>query len=403
MDSLLVCPPPMSSELGPDDLARYSRQLILPGFGADAQRALKKARVLVVGAGGLGCPAVQYLATAGIGALTLLTSGHITIVDNDCVERSNLARQVLHTDARIGMNKAASMAQAVSLLNPHTHVDAIQAPFTPANAYELCQAHDVVLDCTDRVMMRYLVSDAGVLADIPIVSGAAQGYDGQLVVLHRDLGEGRRGPCYRCLFPQSPRPEHTQSCDDGGVLGCVTGLIGTWQALETIQLLTGLGDRTPSMLFLSPLSRPSVRCVRVRGSQAQCRACGRAPDRITSLEQEDYETFCGLHHRELHVPSVDVDDVHRPDVLVVDVRPLHEYGITALPHSLHMAWDTIRRDVEGARTAIAQAARGRDVLVVCRRGNDSRAAVHLLDMPRCQNVRGGLRAYADKHPDFPMY
>jgi len=157
------------------------------------------------------------------------------------------------------------------------------------------------------------------------------------------------------------------------------------------------------MLFLSPLSLPSVRCVRVRGSQTQCRACGRAPDRITSLEQEDYETFCGLHHRELHVPSVDVDDVHRPDVLVVDVRPLHEYVITALPHSLHMAWDTIRRDVQGARTAIAQAAQGRDVLVVCRRGNDSRAAVHLLDMPRCQNVRGGLRAYADKHPDFPMY
>ena len=118
-------------------------------------------------------------------------------------------------------------------LNPYVRVNVVREAFCPANALALAEAHDVILDCTDRVMTRYLVSDAGVLARKPIVSGAAQGYEGQLVVLHRDLGDGQRGPCYRCLFPQSPRPEHTQSCDDGGVLGCVTGIVGTWPVSYT--------------------------------------------------------------------------------------------------------------------------------------------------------------------------
>lgn len=287
------------------------------------------------------------------------------------------------------------------------HVEPIDESFSPANAYELAKAHDIVLDCTDRVMTRYLVSDAGVLAGKPIVSGAAQGYEGQIVVLHRDLGNGERGPCYRCLFPQSPRPEHTQSCDDGGVLGCITGLIGTWQALEAIKVLTGIGERTPTMLFVTPLAWPIVRCMRVRKRQARtCRACGDpdVPHKLINLGTEDYVSFCGLHPPTSDdVPSVDVDALHDPNVLVVDVRSAHEYGITALPESMHMPLSVIQQDCAGAREAVSRAARGRDVLVVCRRGNDSRTAVRLLDMPLCKNVRGGLRAYAEKHTQFPMY
>ncbi|KOS14912.1 molybdenum cofactor biosynthetic protein [Malassezia pachydermatis] len=321
----------MSDDQGLDAraLARYSRQLILPGFGAPAQRALQNARVLVVGAGGLGCPAVQYLAAAGVGT--------ITVVDADHVEASNLSRQILHSDARVGMNKAQSIAQAISTLNPFVTVRAVEAQFGPENAVSLVEAHDLVLDCTDNVLTRYLISDAGVLADKPILSGAAQGYEGQLITLHQSLGGEQRGPCYRCLFPQSPRPEHTQSCDDGGILGCVTGLVGTWQAMEAIKVLTGLGDKTPNMLFFTPMSIPQVRSVRVR------------------------------------------------------------------PRQVHLPWDTIRRDSTAAKATIMDAADGRDILMLCRRGNDSREATRLLQLPHCFNVRGGLRSYATVDTSFPMY
>lgn len=185
-------------------------------------------------------------------------------------------------------------------------------------------------------MTRYLVSDVGVLTGRPVVSGAAQGYDGQLIVLHRELGDGRRGPCFRCLFPKSPRPEHTQSCDDGGILGAVTGLVGTWQALETIKLLTGLGDATPCMLLFSPLSMPPVRVARVRSRQASCRSCGDAsvPHRITSAMDEDYTAFCGLQHPVAEVPSVEVSALCNTDALIVDVRPPQEYELARLPDSL---------------------------------------------------------------------
>ena len=320
------------------ELARYSRQLILPHFGSQAQLELKHARVLVIGAGGLGCPAVQYLASAGVGMCIPLTTGWITVMDADAVETSNLSRQVLHTDERVGTNKAASIAAAITLLQPHVHVEAVACALRADNAFMYAQRHDVILDCTDNVMTRYLISDAGVLAGKPVVSGAAQGYEGQLMVLHRPLADGRRGPCYRCLFPEAPRPEHTQSCDDGGVLGCVTGIVGTWQALETIKLLTGLGDTTPNLLFFTPMDTQAVRCVRVRPRQTRtCRACGDAdqvPNKIVHLPDEDYVSFCASAVAPIHVPSIDVNHVQGTDALIVDVRPSHEFAITSLPHSL---------------------------------------------------------------------
>lgn len=265
-------------------------------------------------------------------------SGWITVMDADLVETSNLSRQVLHTDQRVGMNKAASIAAAVALLQPYVHVEAVACTLRADNALTFVEQHDVILDCTDNVMTRYLISDAGVLAGKPVVSGAAQGYEGQLIVLHRPLPDGRRGPCYRCLFPEAPRPEHTQSCDDGGVLGCVTGIVGTWQALETIKLLTGLGDATPNLLFFTPMDTTAARCVRVRPRQARtCRACGdmdQVPNKITHLPDEDYATFCASHQAPLCVPSVDVSCVPHTEALVVDVRPAHEFAITSLPHSM---------------------------------------------------------------------
>lgn len=295
---------------------RYGRQMILPDFGLGGQLRLKQAKVLIVGAGGLGCPALQYLAAAGV--------GHITIVDADVVETSNLARQILHTDSRVGMPKAQSAATAARQLNPHIDIVPLCESLSAENAQALVGAHDVVLDCTDNVLTRYLISDAAVLCGKQVVSGAAQGFSGQLVVLHKKLSrESRepiaRGPCYRCLYPRAPRPEDVTDCEDGGVLGGVTGLVGTMQALETVKLLARIGDAAEEdefdtdarnaidaaplyMTLINPLDPVPYRSVKLRPRRAAtCRSCGDGDlllaaglSRIRDLQSEDYVSFCGL-------------------------------------------------------------------------------------------------------------
>lgn len=285
---------------------------------------------------------------------------------------------------------------------------------TAENARSMIERHDLVLDCTDNVMTRYLVSDASVLAGKQVVSGAAQGYEGQLVVLHKDCGDVR-GPCYRCLFPQAPRPEHTQSCDDGGVLGVITGLIGTLQAIAAIQVLTGLGEiKEPMMLFANPFGVTPFRTVRVRPRQLKrCRACGDpafVSDRVTDLTREDYTSFCQLTPPpQFSVRSEDVGVLHtrklpEGEALVVDVRPEHEYALTSVASSHNIPIDTLRRDV---RSAVSSLPASQPVLVLCRSGNDSREAVHLLQTAEPSrafvNVTGGLRAFARENPSFKMY
>jgi len=341
------------------------------------------------------------------------------VVDADVVESSNLARQVLHTDARVGMNKARSIAHAVATLNPHVRVEPVEQLFHAGNARALVQAHDLVLDCTDNVMVRYLISDAAVLADRPLVSAAAQGLDGQLVVLRRRLPDGGRGPCYRCLFPRAPRPEHTTSCEDGGVLGVVTGLVGTLQAGEAIRLLTGVGEAPAgtTMTFVSVFGSPQFRSVRMRGRQAHCRACGAAdvPERIVDLQAEDYPAFCGLGP----APRRDVPQRSAAALgaaqLLVDVRPAHEFALTAVPGAVNVPIDTVRREPERVLAELGRQAGAApaEVLVMCRRGNDSQEAVQLLHAEQERgpgtppltfaNVTGGIRAYAELHPTFPMY
>ncbi|UZJ57266.1 hypothetical protein CBS101457_006586 [Exobasidium rhododendri] len=433
-----------SSRLSLPEYKRYGRQMILSGFGLQGQIKLKEAKVLVVGAGGLGCPAVQYLAASGV--------GHISIVDHDHVETSNLARQILHTDGNVGLNKALSAAQAGQIINPHIRLEAIQEMLSVDNAVALIARHDIVLDCTDNVLTRYLISDAAVMCGVQVVSGAGQGLEGQLVVLHKNLsphasasghsirprkGKGKRGPCYRCLFPKAPRPEDVTDCEDGGVLGGVTGVVGTMQAVEAVKLLVGMSDEEPPCLTLvTPFNHPPFRTIKLRPQRATtCRACG-DPEQMTAeaietkikadLSSEDYVAFCGIARLPTQTSNNRQVDVHAKEErqgLLVDVRPQVEYEITHLVPSVNIPFRTLLSDPQAAHDrlrTLAAKLEGEDsiekdvaIYLVCRKGNDSILAqsallscspadsITSLDFV---NVKGGLRAWSEQvDGSFPVY
>jgi molybdopterin/thiamine biosynthesis adenylyltransferase/rhodanese-related sulfurtransferase len=281
------------------DLERYARHISLPAFGAAKQASLANARALVVGVGGLGSPACLYLAAAGVGALAL--------ADADVVERSNLHRQIAHADARRGASKALSAATAVAALNPGCHVTTHLEGITAENALALVRDADVVLDCTDNVQTRYLLSDACVSCDKPLVSAAAVGLEGQLSVYVRDRVNDasdtkRRLPCYRCVFPKPPSVRDRGNCAQSGVLGPVPGVLGTLQALEAIKVLSDLGDANGGRLLTFDATadpKRAFRCVALRERDETCVACGEksagvpgAP-RGVAIASYDYDAFVG--------------------------------------------------------------------------------------------------------------
>ncbi|KAK9815557.1 hypothetical protein WJX72_005681 [[Myrmecia] bisecta] len=271
-----------SSDHGLDSsqIARYSRQLILPSFGVQAQARLCGASVLVIGAGGLGSPATLYLAAAGIGRLG--------IVDQDVVELNNLHRQIIHSEARIGMHKAVSAGQSCREINSSIQVEVHTGGFKPANALQLVQRYDIVVDASDNAPTRYLVSDACVVAQKPLVSGAAIGTDGQLTV----YCHGEEGPCYRCLFPEAPRPESCSRCADVGVLGVIPGIIGSLQALEAIKLASGVGEVLSRKLLLFDGLSGRMHTVKLRARSTTCLACGDSPALTAqTLAIYDYAAF----------------------------------------------------------------------------------------------------------------
>ena len=232
--------PMVRTDIDDDFAERYSRQLRLPEVGLEGQRRLQQARVLLVGAGGLGSPAAFYLAAAGVGTLRL--------VDDDVVDRSNLQRQILHADDRIGMSKVASAAVAISALNPRTHLEAFHERITSANVERMLDAVDVVIDGGDNFPVRYLLNDACVKLGKPLVYGAVHRFEGQLSVF--DAGRHRgQAPCYRCLFPEPPPPEAAPNCSEAGVLGVLPGVVGLLQATEAIKLVLGIGDSLAGRLL----------------------------------------------------------------------------------------------------------------------------------------------------------
>lgn len=360
--------------------------MIVPEVGLDGQIRLKNSSVMVVGAGGLGSPAIAYLAGAGV---------NVGIVDPDVVEASNLHRQVIHNTDTVGTPKAISAKQFAEKLNPNIKVVAHVTALTATNALELCKGYDLILDCTDSPMSRYLVNDTAVILGIPLVSASALKTEGQLAIYNY-----KNGPCYRCMFPIPPPPHAVGACSDAGILGPVVGTMGTLQALEAIKLLAMENyEFTPSLLIFSATQFPPWRSMKIRGRQKNCAVCGDSP-RITArnLADQDYAEFCGMASIE-PIPSawrLDPKDVPE-DSEIIDVRPPAQFRICSLPNSRSIPLNELKKNPPTCTN---------DVIVVCRYGNDSQEAVRQLRDRGIQarDIRGGLFKWAnDVDPEFPIY
>ncbi|KAJ9305726.1 hypothetical protein DTO217A2_4796 [Paecilomyces variotii] len=431
-----------------EEYRRYGRQMIVPQIGLQGQLKLRSSSVLIVGAGGLGCPAAQYLAGAGVGTLGL--------VDGDVVEHSNLHRQVLHRTRNVGKLKVDSAIESLKELNPHPKYVAHRAHLTPEDAPKIFKNYDIILDCTDNPATRYLISDTAVLLGKPLVSASALRTEGQLMVLNnppKPPGEKSGGPCYRCVFPKPPPADSVVSCADGGILGPVVGTMGVLQALEAIKVITGYGSAdnangglpaSPSLHIFSAYSSPPFRTIRLRPRRANCAAC--SADATVSLESlrsgsTDYVLFCGsatapsllspeerISAKELQKTFGDGTDgfENRGPHTVIDVRDNVQFDICSLDKSVNIPISKILssapqptshdgREQSGLPDWVpAEIATGSEgpIYVVCRQGNDSQVAVKRLkelglDREGSRfigDIRGGLRAWRDEvDPEFPDY
>ncbi|KAI5892350.1 uncharacterized protein SCHCODRAFT_02667816 [Schizophyllum commune H4-8] len=410
------------------DYTLYSRQLILPGFGLPAQQALLRAKVAVVGAGGLGCPALTYLALSGV--------GHITVIDHDTVDLSNLARQSLHSRASIGTNKALSAQASLAALAPNITVTPIPTALDPTNAISLLADHDLILDCTDNPATRYLLNDSAVALHTPLVSAAGQQYDGQLAVYNY-----RGGPCLRCVFPKPPAPQFAPSCSEVGVLGPVVATIGSLQALEAIKILANLtppGASTspppsPHMLLFSALATPPFRSIKLRNRKPDCIACSN-PHAPIDVASTDYIQLCGgprpdweslgmqVRDPALRIDANTLSTQLRSDLppLLIDVRPPVEFGIcqiegvdTPTTNGVDTRTTTsapfTTSSSSTSSTVSTSPTSPRPLITLCRLGNDSQLAADALRdaLPNTHPILdliGGLRAWArDVEPGFPVY
>ena len=372
----------MSAALSRDELLRYSRHLLLPDVALDGQQRIKAARVLLVGAGGLGSPAALYLAAAGVGTLGL--------VDFDVVDLSNLQRQVLHGTSDVGRPKIESARERIADLNPHVVVETHRTRLTSANALGILGGYDIVVDGTDNFATRYLVNDACVMLGKPNVYGSIFRFEGQASVF--SSGDG---PCYRCLFPHPPPPGLVPSCAEGGVLGVLPGLVGTIQATETLKLILGAGDSLSGRLLLVDTLGMRFHTVRVPRDPA-CPMCGTRE--ITALI--DYDAFCGTPGGE---------DPHGGDgfaeltprelarrlsagepVTLLDVREPYEWEIARLPGARLVPLGTLAAELPSLDGA-------REIVVYCRTGKRSAEAARQLLAAgfRVSNLAGGILRWSD--------
>ncbi|GAC1540720.1 MAG: molybdopterin-synthase adenylyltransferase MoeB [Vulcanimicrobiaceae bacterium] len=373
----------MTTLAGRRDLRRYSRHLLIPEVGLAGQERLARARVLVIGAGGLGVPVVQYLAAAGIGRLG--------IVDDDVVDLTNLQRQVIYATSDIGRRKVDVVAERVAALNPQVAVDAIGVRLDAANARALVRLYDVVVDATDTFGARYLINDACRLEGKPDVYGSIFRFDGQVSVFAPD------GPCYRCLFPEPPPEGSVPSCAEGGVLGVLAGLIGTWQANETLKLILGIGTPLAGRLLLVDALAARTHEVAFE-ADPQCALHGAARTIFDVTESAPADVAPG---RVPEIDGADLDDflARHAEAFVLDVREPHEAVLGAPARSLAIPASQLEarmHELDSARTYV----------VACRVGARSRwAAERLYDagLRRLLHLRDGLLGNAPSPREFEAF
>jgi adenylyltransferase/sulfurtransferase len=375
-----------------EEIARYSRHLILPEVGMEGQLKLKQAKVAMIGAGGLGSPLGLYLAAAGV--------GRIGLVDFDTVDASNLQRQVMHGTSDIGRKKLDSAADRMRGINPNIQIDKFDTGLTSDNALEILRDYDIVVDGTDNFPTRYLVNDACVLLKKPNVYGSIFRFEGQATVFaYQD------GPCYRCLYPEPPPPGLVPSCAEGGVLGILPGIIGLVQATEAVKIILGIGETLKGRLLLYDALGMRFRELKLR-RDSDCPVCG---DHPTLTQLIDYQEFCGVKPVSNPIPAAEgvIDPVEvkkKQDrgekFLLLDVREPHEYQIARIPGSTLIPLGQLP-------ARLGELDKNAEIVAHCKMGGRSQQAVDLMKANGFSNVRnmtGGITAWSDKvDPSVPKY
>ena len=388
--------PPQAATLSNDEILRYSRHLIMPEVGMDGQLKLKQAKVLMIGAGGLGAPLGLYLAAAGI--------GKIGMVDFDVVDMTNLQRQVIHGTADIGRPKLDSAAERMSDINPYVEIEKYDTRLSSENALDIFKDYDIVVDGTDNFPTRYLVNDACVLLGKPNAYGSIFRFEGQATVFgYQD------GPCYRCLYSEPPPPGLVPSCAEGGVLGILPALIGSIQATETVKIILGKGETLSGRLILYDALNMKFRELKLRRNP-DCPLCG---DHRTIHELIDYEQFCGIPQQqqepepETALNEWEIDPrglkarLDRDErVFILDVREPHEYQICSIPDSVLIPLGDLPKRVGELNSAD-------DIVIHCKSGMRSAKAVNFLKtvgFTKLKNLKGGILAWSDDvDPTVPKY
>ena len=377
-------------DLTREELSRYSRHLILPDVALEGQKRIRAARVLLIGAGGLGSPAALYLAAAGVGTLGL--------VDFDVVDVTNLQRQVLHGTSAVGRPKLESARERIADLNPNVRVETHETRLTSANALEIMREYDVIVDGTDNFATRYLTNDACVLLGKPNVYGSIFRFEGQASIFAMP-----DGPCYRCLFPNPPPPGLVPSCAEGGVLGVLPGIVGTIQATEALKLILGIGDTLVGRLLLIDAMGMRFHTVRVP-RDPNCPACGTREIR----ELIDYDEYCGTPGGEMpasnDVPEITPTELAarldaKEDFDLIDVREPYEWQLGRLPTARLIPLGQLP-------SALSSLDATRDIVVYCRSGKRSADATRELRAAgfRATNLAGGILRWSDEvDPTIPKY
>lgn len=392
-------------ELNKDEILRYSRHLILPEVGMEGQKKLKNAKVLMVGAGGLGAPVGLYLAASGI--------GRIGVVDFDVVDFTNLQRQVIHGTKDVGKKKLDSAAESMQDINPYLQIDKFETALSSENAMEIFRDYDMVIDGTDNFPTRYLVNDACVLLEIPNVYGSIFRFEGQATIFAYP-----GGPCYRCLYPEPPPPGLVPSCAEGGVLGILPGIIGLIQATEAVKLILGVGENLTGRLMLYDALAMRFRELKLRRNP-ECPVCG---DNPSIHELIDYHQFCGVPkpaegqpmegETVSALPSGFISDTEIDVVALksrldkgdkfqfVDVREPHEYQIASIPGAKLIPLNDVPK-------RLSELDPNTETIVHCKMGGRSAKACDFLranGFKSVKNVLGGITAWSDKvDPSVPKY